>query len=172
MQEYQEKFKKELEEKSKILELLERIGKFSIRKFKPLDTTKYTLDCLFDITKKELNYIIEILEYTYSNKSLGIFLAIVFKQLFIGENDFKTELLDGKISDLSGIIECIEQKNESNINVLINIFKGSLNEKEKIIFEKYLKNKEAFLLYILLKINKTPEILLNKFSEAKAPITV
>ncbi len=111
---FDKRWKEEFQIKSKIIDLINRIGAVSIKEYDPLKVTFQDDFVLFPYAIERIKYIIDYLE----NKNIDIInyaSCTAFFCLFLGANDFKLNNIDGKIKYFEEIVNFLETRKESEI---------------------------------------------------------
>ena len=111
---FDKRWKEEFQIKSKIIDLINRIGAVSIKEYDPLKVTFQDDFVLFPYAIERIKYIIDYLE----NKNIDIInyaSCTAFFCLFLGANDFKLNNIDRKIKYFEEIVNFLETRKESEI---------------------------------------------------------
>ena len=111
---FDKRWKEEFQIKSKIIDLINRIGAVSIKEYDPLKVTFQDDFVLFPYAIERIKYIIDYLE----NKNIDIInyaSCTAFFCLFLGANDFKLNDIDRKIKYFEEIVNFLETRKESEI---------------------------------------------------------
>ena len=111
---FDKRWKEEFQIKSKIIDLINRIGAASIKEYDPLKVTFQDDFVLFPYAIERIKYIIDYLE----NKNIDIInyaSCTAFFCLFLGANDFKLNNIDRKIKYFEEIVNFLETRKESEI---------------------------------------------------------
>lgn len=163
--EYKKKKAMIFKDKSSIIDFLNNFGQSSLQNsYSPLKIKENDLDILLDLANEKIESIKDMLEFKEGKACLGIYFLFVFKALFIGEFDFKTDNLKKKKDEFIRILNFnIKQKLDPELQQFGMKMVEKIGTKELPLFTEIFKGDIVYFIYLFLRYNEVKLLDLNEF---------